>query len=238
MTDEPGSPLIGFLVVDQRPADAIRFPGDFTQLAPRGQGSGIAERWNDEHLAAVILDHNARWDELLAEGAEPAEPNQGPSEAKIRQVYDAALEAWTADRDDAFARRGSEFGTFEKLQWGKEHPRPTVEQIYEAEFGRPYPGHRKAEPSPRRPPDPPSGARVEELDSAWCARMEWALEEEFERVLAESGPLPRRELSRLISELMSGGWTVVHWTDDRRLIHDELVSRTEITGVSVVMQRV
>ena len=274
--------LVGFLTVDERPADAVRFPGDFTQLVPFGTGHAVAEQWNAENLAALTREYEERWGQSAPPG-DRGGPDAGPGndaqcsrchrgtdiagwctvcgmdlrpnaqhprfslEAHDREVvwnrsqsaeqrFREVEEAWRMARDAAAAAGDTEFN---RLKWVSENPRPTVQGVYEALHGEPYPDLQppsNSKPEPPRP-RPPQGASVDELESAWCASFETGSDVDFARVLTGPGAMPRRAIAALVAELTSDGWSITNWSDERRVIHEDEVSRTEIAGVAVVLHK-
>lgn len=224
------SASIAFVIVDQRPADAVRFPGALTQLVPLGHGEAIAQKWNQEHLAALVNEYKERWaieDDRVANDGELPDP-------EVQRLYEEATKAWAAERDAAFAA-GERDPNFSRVLWENKNPPPTLQKIGET-LGRPM-RQRPSEGEKPQPPDPPRGAEVEQIDSAWCARLEGPTFDDSERVLARPGSIPRKGIAQLLSELVSDGWTIVHWSDDRRVIHEERLSRIEMAGLTVVLQR-
>ena len=281
--------LVAFLTVDQRPADAIRFPGDFTQLAALGNGQAIADQWNSENLAGLLQEHDERWGNGDAAEANAASGSPGPTPGgcprcaigsdvagwctvcgldlrpdaahprffrdaqqreeawkrtqspELAQAFGQADSEWMRTRDSAFAATGAAQG-INRLKWVSDNPRPTLEGTYQSLYGMPYPDLRPrrdgnsvaAEPAT---PQRPTGALVAQLESAWCATLEGSSDGDFVRVLAGPGALPRKEIAVLVAELTAEGWSIVHWSDERRVVHEDEISRTEVTGVSVVLHK-
>lgn len=281
---------VAFLTIDQQTADAIRFPGEFTQLAPRGDGQAIAQRWNAENLDALIEDQQQRWERgQTASGPGNNEPEPAAVESRcprcgigadqagwcdfcgldlrpdathprfsrdaqrreeawnqsqaadVQQRFEEADIEWLQARDRAF-RDGGE--SFTRLKWVTDNPRPTIESVYEAVNGVPYPvtrprraGHEDTGRPAKGLPAPTDGARVEPIDSAWHATLTGTGGEDFVRVVAGPGPTPREQVAELLSDLRSDGWSVLHWADERRVVHDQDSSRTETVGFELVLQR-
>jgi hypothetical protein len=245
-----GSSSVAFFTVGRHPADAVRFPGEITQLAPLGEGQAIADKWNAEHLSGLVREHQERWNSTANDdpATDSAADNDQPGasagvderdEAEAERLLREADDTWMARRDAAFAGGGEDFS---KVTWLNRNPRPTLEAVYEQTFGRPYPRQAivpifSRPPSRPKVPDPPQGAHVEQIESAWCIRFDGVGIDNDEEVLSEVGPLPRLEIARRLTEVLSAGWTIVNWSDERVVIHDEHTSRTEPAGLSIVLQR-
>lgn len=152
-------------------------------------------------------------------------------EAEARGLYEAALDSWTSERNVAFAA-GERDPSFSRITWTTRHPPPEFQSFYE----------QVARASTEQlgvveQPPPPEGADVEEVTAAWCARIERNGMDAEERVITDGGLLPRKALAELLAELITDGWAIAHWSNERCVVHDVNISRTELIGVSVVLQR-
>jgi hypothetical protein len=68
----------------------------------------------------------------------------------------------------------------------------------------------------------------------WCARLD-----DFDAWLDDAGaPFPWDELAQALNTLAARGWAVRHVSEERRALHEsETVSRTELTGARLLLER-
>jgi hypothetical protein len=83
--------------------------------------------------------------------------------------------------------------------------------------------------------DAPEVPRVAE-SVWWCARLDG---EDFDAWLDDAGaPFPWDALARALNELAARGWAVRHVSEERRALHEsETVSRSELTGARLLLER-
>jgi hypothetical protein len=72
-------------------------------------------------------------------------------------------------------------------------------------------------------------------DEWWCARLEDD-EQSFEVWLKDATvEFPRRDVASVLTDFQTNGWTVCHVAEERRAVHDETQSRTEVTGAWLLL---
>jgi hypothetical protein len=192
MANPEGAHVYGYLIVDRRPADLVRFPDGTAQLHPPGAGEFVA----------------AGFDKRPRTGEEPPAPAGEPDEHEVRVRLGELHAAWTASVEaalDAMARDDTSLGNpvARRAAYLRRHPEPTPEEAREDLLRA-----RAAAPAAR------ARARAERVDACWWASFE-AGEEGFDLPLEGPGAVPRAALAALLSRMSGDGWDLRHVSEDR-----------------------
>lgn len=205
-----------YLLIDQRPADVVSFPDGTVEMHPAGSGIGVAADWNVAQEAPG---------EPVAE-APPVEPG----EDEIQAALDDLTATWEAALAE-LERESSSFGSPEsrRAAFLRRSPRPTRDHAV-AKLRVPASRPR------RRVVDDRSLAQSQTVDDCWWATLDTDLGG-FDKPVDVGGPVPRRTIAKLLSQLSQEGWDVRHVSEERAAVHGREESKAVCVSVNVMLSR-
>lgn len=211
-----------FLAIEQAPADVIGYPDGRIDVVPAGEGTEIANAW-----AADDQDR----DGLEARHQQPRAVRE-LNEAEVTRIHQERAEAWERDMKQELERLerspAAALGSAEgrRQAYLIRNPAPTLDHVRE-ELRKPQPSGTQDNAGPV--------ATVDQEDGHWWARSA-GLAPDTCRLLAPPGPVPRKEVAAMLSELADAGWEVVHVSEDRAVLHESDRSVTTCVGLNMLIR--